>query len=110
VLVKLANGSTIVEAPVSGDLFATADGCAVASQTTAGYDIISADGLVSASVSGDLVAFAPDGKAIVTEQDRRQFLAPVTPPPESDPDDADEQSDAGIDIGRTGRLVSFTQL
>ena len=109
-LVELSNGSTIIEAPVSGDLFATADGCTVASQTTDGYDIISADGLVSASRSGDLVAFAPDGKAIVTEQDRRLFLAPVTPPPESDPDDADEPSDAGIDIGRTGRLVSFTQL
>jgi hypothetical protein len=109
-LVELSNGSTIVEAPVSGDLFATADGCTVASQTTAGYDIISADGLVSASVNSDLVAFAPDGKAIVTEQERRLLLAPVSPPAGSDPDGANEPSDAGTDIGKTGRLVSFTQL
>jgi hypothetical protein len=109
-LIDLGSGSTIAEAPVSDNFFATSDGCTVAAQTTTGYNLISSDGIVSASISGELVAFAPDGGAIVIEENRRLLLAPVESAPASNPDEAEGSPNAGIDIGRAGRLASFTQL
>jgi len=111
VLVDMSDGSTIAESPVSNELLATADGCTVVAQTIDGYDIISSGGVLSADSSGDLVAFAPDGKAIVIEQDRRLILAPVDSTQDSDTvENGDESPDLGADLGRNGRLVSFTEL
>ncbi|NOX31608.1 MAG: hypothetical protein GXP35_16410 [Actinobacteria bacterium] len=107
VLVGLADGTTIAEAPVSGGLLATADGCTIAAGTSTGYSLISADGEFSVDDTGDLLAFAPDGSALILERDSRLQLAPVDPSPEAN---SGERTNDSIDLGRDGRQVSFTQL
>jgi len=108
VVVNMDSGEMVAEAPVSEEFLATADGCTIAANTSSGFTLISAAGEFSVGDAEDLVAFAPDGTAVIVEQDRQISLIPVDPSTEAEAEDT--TVDGNIDLGRTGRMVAFTQL
>lgn len=96
-IASLADGSIENEAAVSAPLFASADGCTIATSAADGYQVISPESVTTVTTDGEIAGLAPDAAAVVLELDRRLVLAPVG----GDDDDA-------VDLGPVGRTVSFS--
>lgn len=94
-IVDLVDGSVDNEAAVSPPLFASADGCTIASPAPDGYQLVSPTTASTVASAGELVALSPDAAAVVLELDRRLVLA--------GPD-----VDGPVDLGPPGRAVEFT--
>ena len=91
------DGSIEYEASVSEPLFATADGCTIATPATDGYQLVSPESITTVRTGGEIVGLAPDATVVVLELDRRLVLASVG----GDDDDA-------VDLGPVGRPVTFS--
>lgn len=104
VVVSLEDGAVVVEAIATGEVRAGVNGCAPVVSTATGYLAISTNGVVRATVEGDVAAVSPDGSTIVVENGTRLELLPRA--------DGGDESDAvePVDIGRTGRTTLFADL
>jgi hypothetical protein len=94
-IVELLDGSIANEAEIREPLFASADGCTVASAVADGYQLVSPSAISTIDSDGELIGLSPDAAAVVLELDRRIVL---------DRPDADEP----VDLGPPGRTVEFT--
>lgn len=102
-IVDLEDGSVVAEAISSNLPFADASGCRAVAPTPTGYDLISADGVSSFDLDGDIIDVSPDGAQLAVETpSRRLQLVDVAP---SEDDDG-----APIDIGIAGRTLAFTDV
>ena len=96
-IVQLADGSIENEATVGDQLFASADGCTLATPAPDGYQLISPESIATFDTSGELAGLSPDAEAVILELDRRLVLSTVGA------DDAD-----AVDLGPVGRTVAFS--
>jgi hypothetical protein len=98
-VVDTTDGSVLVEASGSEPLLSDASGCTVTTTTPAGYDLLSAEGVVRFETDDIALALSLDGAALAVERDGRIALAGSDPDTSTDP----------IDLGPRGRTVHFTQ-
>lgn len=103
-VVDLADGAIVAEALANPDVLAGTDGCRVLVPTTSGYLLVTRDGVLRATVTGDVVAFSPDGRHVVVDRENRLELHTVVT------EDNVASEDEPIDIGRSGRSVLFADL
>jgi hypothetical protein len=96
-IVALDDGSIENEATVGEPLFASADGCTLATAVADGYQLVSPASIATISTAGELAGLSPDSEAVVLELDRRLVLSSVGA------DDAD-----ATDLGPVGRTVAFS--
>jgi hypothetical protein len=96
-IVQLADGSIENEATVGDPLFASADGCTLATAAPDGYQLISPESIATFDTSGELAGLSPDAEAVILELDRRLVLSSIGA------DDAD-----AVDLGPVGRTVAFS--
>ena len=100
-IVTLADGSTVNEVEAIAPLWATADGCTLASPVTGGYQVVSPEALSTVTTDGELTGLSPDGADVVLTVSRRLSLVDATTGP---------VDDDGVDLGPAGRRIGFTQL
>jgi hypothetical protein len=96
-IVALDDGSVENEASVDEPLFASADGCTLATPLPDGYQLVSPESIATVTTTGELAGLSPDTEAVVLELDRRLVLSSVGA-------DAAE----GVDLGPVGRTVAFS--
>ena len=96
-VVLLVDGSIENEATVSEPLFASADGCTIATAATDGYQLISPESITTVRTAGEIAGLAPDAATVVLELDRRLVLTSIGA------DDLD-----AVDLGPVGRAVAFS--
>jgi hypothetical protein len=106
VVVDLEDGTILAEALANPEVLSGASGCEPIVPTSAGYLALTADGVLNATVVGDVIAVSPDGRTIAAENANRLELLPRL---ESEPE-PDDDPIAPIDIGRAGRVVTFADL
>ncbi|NND73777.1 MAG: hypothetical protein HKN44_02120 [Ilumatobacter sp.] len=103
-VIDLADGTILAEALANPEVLAGTDGCRVLVPTTSGYLLVTREGVLRATVTGSVVAIAPDARHIVVDNANRLELLPVVT------EDNVPVEDEPIDIGRSGRAVHFAEL
>ncbi len=99
-IVALEDGSIVNEVDATAPLWATADGCSLASTVADGYQVASPDAVSTVTTDGRLAGLSPDGEDVVLTIGRRLSLAAATTGP----------GDDDADLGPAGRRIGFTQL
>jgi hypothetical protein len=100
-VIDLAEGNVVAEAAADEPVLTDASGCVAGIATTAGFDLLGADGVEQRRTGDTLLALSPDGQHVATERDGRVVLlgAAIEDPAAQDP----------IDLGPRNRTVHFTQ-
>lgn len=99
-IVELSGGAVLDNVDVTAPLFATTDGCTLASTRPDGFQIASADSVATVATTATIVGISPDGSDAVFTSDGRVILADATTGPTGD----------SIDLGPVGRTIGFTKL
>ncbi len=99
-IVTLEDGSIVNDVDATAPLWATADGCTLASAVTDGYQITSPEAVSTITTNGRLAGLSPDGASVVLAVDSRLSLADATTGP----------ADDDVDLGPAARRTGFTQL
>jgi hypothetical protein len=100
-IVTLADGSTVNEVDTVAPLWATADGCTLASTVADGYQVVSPEAVSTVTTDGELAGLSPDGADVVLTIGRRLSLVDAATGP---------VDDDGVDLGPAGRRIGFTRL
>ena len=98
-LIAFDDGSTLREAAMTAPLFATVDGCTIASRVATGYQVVSAESVTTVTVGGvsAIAGLSPDGSKVVLGVEDQLALADVA------------TGSGLIDLGPEGRTVEFTR-
>jgi hypothetical protein len=99
-IVELSGGAVLNDVDVTAPLFATADGCTLASTRPDGFQVASADSVATVATTATIIGVSPDGVDAVVTIGGRVVLADSTTGPTAD----------SVDLGPIGRTVGFTKL